>query len=98
MMAKKRKKVSRFNNMQKVAVIILVYNGKKYLSSLLESLFKYMPETVEQEIIVIDNASTDGSAEFVSRYYSQVTLLKQKTNLGFAAGNNVGFEYAISKG
>ncbi len=46
------------------------------------------------EIIVVDNASTDGSAELVEREYSEVTLVRSKANLGFARANNLGIKRA----
>ncbi len=83
--------------MKKVAVIIVNYNGKKYLSNLLESIFNYVPNAVKQEIIIIDNNSSDGSVGWLKENYPKVKLLEQKENLGFAEGNNVGFRYAIDK-
>ena len=64
--------------MKKVAVIIVNYNGRKYLSSLLESIFKYLPETVKQEIIIIDNNSTDDSVEWLRNNYSDLKLIKME--------------------
>ena len=84
--------------MKKVAVIILNYNGKKYLSKLLESIFNYSPKLVEQEIIVVDNNSADDSVGWLKTHYPKISLLLQAKNLGFAEGNNVGLRYAINNG
>ncbi|MBT3689992.1 glycosyltransferase, partial [bacterium] len=81
--------------MKRVAVIILNYNGKKYLPPLMGSLFSYLPKNVEQEIIIVDNNSSDDSIEYVKSNYPQVKLILNNENLGFAAGNNVGMKYAI---
>ena len=48
------------------------------------------------EVIVVDNASSDGSVEAVKDRFPQVELIENETNLGFAAGNNVGVKYAKS--
>jgi GT2 family glycosyltransferase len=50
------------------------------------------------DVIVVDNGSTDGSVEMLMREFPQITLLPQKTNLGFAAGCNVGMRYALGHG
>ena len=73
----------------KVSVIILNYNGKHLLEECLESLFSQTYQ--EREIIVVDNGSTDGSPDLLEqRYQSRITLIKERENLGFAEGNNVG--------
>lgn len=82
--------------MEKVAIIIVTYNGKKYLPNLLGSIFNYLPKTVSQEIIVVDNNSADGSIEWLENNYPQVILLTQIDNLGFAKANNLGIQYALS--
>lgn len=46
------------------------------------------------EVIVVDNASTDQSSEMVQKEFSKVVLIKNKKNLGFAAGNNIGIKRA----
>jgi hypothetical protein len=84
--------------MKKVALIIVNYNGKKYLPNLFGSIFKYPPEKVRQEIIVVDNDSNDGSDLWLIKNYPKLTLLKQQKNLGFAEGNNVGIKYAVKNG
>ncbi len=49
------------------------------------------------EIVVVENGSTDGSLEFLTKNYPQITVLPQKTNLGFDGGVNVGIRYALEK-
>lgn len=76
--------------MPDLAIVIVSYNARPYLERCLESLDQAPPETSHQ-ILVIDNASDDGSAEVVARRWPRVTLVRQRHNAGFAAGVNVGF-------
>ena len=78
----------------KVSVIIVNYNGKIFLERCLESLRKVNYENFE--IIVVDNNSTDGSVELVTKNYPSIILLKLNSNKGFAEPNNVAAK--ISKG
>ncbi len=77
-----------------VMVVIPNWNGKDVIGKCLESLQaqSYKPA----EIIVVENGSIDGSAEYIAINYPQVTLIKEPTNLGFAAGVNVGIKAAKS--
>ena len=70
----------------RVTVIILNWNGKPYLEGCLSSV---MARTYPDfEVVLVDNGSTDGSAEFVARRFPQVRIIRHDENLGFAAGNN----------
>jgi len=80
--------------MPKVSIIVLNWNGKKFLKNCLGSLAQLTYPQVE--IIVVDNNSEDGSQEFVKANYQKVILIENKKNYGFAKGNNIGFE--VSKG
>lgn len=80
----------------KVAIIILIWNGK---SDTLECLQSLSADTyAEKEIVVVDNGSTDKSAEAIRAAFPQVTILSNDRNLGFCAGNNVGIRYALEHG
>jgi len=74
------------------SVIILNYNGKKYLKKCLDSLKKL--NYPNYEVIFVDNASTDGSVEFIKKNYPEIKLIENKFNLGFSEGNNVGIRKA----
>lgn len=76
-----------------VSIILVNYNGADVVLNCLRSLLQFL-HTIPYEIIVVDNASTDGSATFISENFPTVQLLKQLENRGFGAGNNVGAKQA----
>lgn len=76
----------------KASVIVLAWNGLQYLPACLDALVAQ--DYADFETIVVDNGSTDGSADFVAEHYPQVRLIRNEHNLGFAAGNNVGLRAA----
>ncbi|MBN2593271.1 MAG: glycosyltransferase family 2 protein [Sedimentisphaerales bacterium] len=78
-----------------VSIIIVSWNTKGLLRDCLSSVCENAGE-IDYEIIVIDNASTDGSAEMVKNDFKQVILIENSENRGFAAANNQGM--AIAKG
>lgn len=71
-----------------VSIIIISYNTRQLLDDCLDSVYK---ETVDCsfEVRVVDNHSTDGSAEFIRAHYPQVALYASEENLGFARANNM---------
>lgn len=77
---------------RKVSIIIPNFNGKKYLADCIDSLYRLDFPREDYEIIVVDNASSDGSGEFVSSTYPDVLLITAKRNLGFASGCNLGIK------
>jgi GT2 family glycosyltransferase len=68
-------------------VIIVNHNGRAYLDGCLRSLLASQEDG--REIIVVDNASADGSADYLEGAYPEVRLLRADQNLGFGAGNNL---------
>tara|TARA_Y100000590_G_scaffold348924_1_gene400187 strand:- start:789 stop:1787 length:999 start_codon:yes stop_codon:yes gene_type:complete len=76
----------------KISIIIVNYNGKELLQKCLESLFKTDYENFE--VILVDNNSTDGSIEFVTKNYPKIIVIKLDSNKGFAEPNNVGAKIA----
>lgn len=82
---------------RKVLIVILVYNGADYIRDCLSSLAKITYPKDQFEILVIDNASTDNSAEYVKNNWTEIKLIVNHKNVGFAAGNNIGMQYAIDK-
>lgn len=75
------------------SVIIVNWNTKDLLRNCLRSVYERGGD-VDFEVIVIDNASTDGSAEIVKKGFPQVTLIENSQNRGFAAANNQGIAEA----
>jgi hypothetical protein len=75
-----------------VSVILVNWNGMKWLDKCLKSL---MDQTYNDfEIILVDNDSSDGSVEFVQKNFPNVRVIVNKSNLGFASGNNIGINNA----
>ncbi|MBN1568490.1 MAG: glycosyltransferase family 2 protein [Acidobacteria bacterium] len=80
-----------------VSVVVINWNGRDYLHACLESLVRQ--ESVDFEVIVVDNGSRDGSqemvqSEFVSRPGFKIQLIANEANRGFCAANNQGFAAA----
>lgn len=78
--------------MKKVLVIVVAYNGMRWLKRCLGSVYD------QADVYVFDNDSTDGSADFVAEHFPKAKLVRSADNLGFSKPNNLGFEYAIKKG
>ena len=75
-----------------ISIIIVNYNGKKWLQKCLDSL---LCQTYNNfEIIFVDNGSSDDSVEFVNNNYKdeRIKIIKSDKNLGFAGGNNLGID------
>lgn len=76
-----------------LSVLIVNWNTADLLCACLASIRRHPPST-PYEVIVVDNASSDGSAERVGREYPETVLVEEARNLGYAAGNNAAFERA----
>lgn len=74
--------------MKKVTVIIPNFNGIRFLKECLDALETQTSD--EFETLIVENASSDGSSEYIRKNYPWVHLLENETNLGFAGGVNVG--------
>ncbi len=83
--------------MPKVFVIIVNYNGQKYLPDLFSSLEKIKTDNYSVNLVVVDNNSTDGSLAWLKER-PDIHLITNQTNTGFAAGNNQGMQYALDEG
>lgn len=78
--------------MNMVSIIIVNWNGKKWLKNCLDSISKQSYKTIET--IVVDNNSSDGSVEYLKQNYLEVKLICNTSNLGFAPANNIGLKQA----
>lgn len=81
------------HNEPRVSVIILNFNGKRFLKECLDSVLNQTYRNYQ--IILVDNGSTDGSVEFIEKNYSEVKLIRNDKNFGFAEGNNIGIRRAL---
>jgi GT2 family glycosyltransferase len=80
--------------MKTVSVIIVNFNGAKYTGACLASLFRYHPrETLD--VIVVDNHSSDGSVESLTKEFPDVRFIALEENKGFGAANNAGVKHAL---
>ena len=76
------------------SVVIPNWNGRDLLEKYLPPVVDSLARNSENELIVVDNGSTDGSAEFVRTAFPQVRLVALPRNLGFGGGSNAGIRAA----
>lgn len=77
----------------KLSIVIICWNDWKVIENCLQSIFE-TTRKIEYEVIVSDNASTDGSVEKIRRQFPLVRVVENGANLGFARGNNAGIREA----
>ncbi len=68
-----------------IAVVILNYNGKRFLERFLADVVRFSPEA---DVVVADNASTDGSVDYLRKAHPEVQILVNEKNYGYAGGYN----------
>jgi GT2 family glycosyltransferase len=78
-------------------VVIVNWNGRELLKKCLNSLFANTSDT-SCRVVVVDNASLDGSADMVEQSYPQVKLFRNANNVGFSKANNIGIRYSLQNG
>jgi len=80
------------NNMNKkiVSVIVVNWNGKQHLENCFSSLLKQ--DYPDIEIIMVDNASNDGSVNFIKEKFPEIKLVQNQTNIGFGSAVNKGID------
>lgn len=79
----------------RTSVIIVSYNTRDILRGCLARLYE-VTQGLDVEVIVVDNDSHDGSADMVEWEFPTAEVIRSGSNLGFAAGNNLGFKHATS--
>lgn len=83
----------RFHNTFKVFTIVVTYNALDWIDKCLSSL---QASSYPLETIVIDNCSTDGTIEYMEKYFPKVKVLRQNKNLGFGQANNIAIKEALA--
>src|SRR5690606_6203728 len=73
-----------------VSIVIVSYNARDYLRECLRSIEATTPTSLQYEVIVVDNASTDGAPDMVAVEFPWVQLILNTANVGFAKANNQG--------
>ena len=77
-----------------ISIIIVNYNVKEYIIDCIQSIKRWTPEKISYEIIVIDNKSEDGSVWALTSKFPEITIIKNKQNIGFSRAINQGAELA----
>lgn len=89
------------NKNPKVFIVVLNWNRKEDTLECLNSVSQLSVVNYQLSVIVVDNASTDGSLSSINKFKSEnfdLRVMENKENLGYAAGNNVGIRYAMDHG
>ena len=79
----------------KILAVIVTYNGMPWIGRCLGSLEE---SRLRPEILVVDNASADGTPDWIKDNHPSVRLVRNTSNAGFAAANNIGLEIALKEG
>ncbi len=79
-----------------LTVVIVSYNVKFYLEQCLISLRRAL-RGIEAEIFVVDNASTDGSVDYLAERFPDISLISSNHNLGFARANNIAIRQSTGR-
>lgn len=77
-----------------LSIIIVSFNTREILKNCLKSIVGVRQSGPQTEVIIVDNASSDGSYEMIVKDFPEFKLIVNKTNLGFAKANNVGIKQA----
>ena len=80
--------------MPRLSIIIVTYNSTAYIDTCLRSLVEQRPK-VDHEILVVDNASTDGTLRSIRQRWTGVRVVDAGENLGFAGANNLGIRQSF---
>ena len=94
--AARRAKAGAVASTARVTVIVLNWNGERDTTACLESCLRQ--RGVETDLLLVDNASADGSGERLRDRFPMVEYLQTGANLGYAGGNNCGIGWALGRG
>lgn len=83
--------------MPDLSFITVTMNSMSTVKALFESFFKYVPVALNWEYFVIDNCSTDGTAEFIETNFPAIQVIKNSEIKGFAENNNIGISKSEGK-
>ena len=81
--------------MAKVFAVVVTFNGMKWMDRCLGSL---AGSKVPVSTVVIDNASTDGTPDYIENHFPDAHLIRSEVNYGFAKANNIGIRHALDNG
>jgi len=76
-------------SMRRLSIIIVTFNSRAHVDACIASLTQH-PPSIDHEIVVVDNASPDGTATEVRKRWPVVRVIDAGGNIGFAAANNIG--------
>ena len=81
--------------MKKLFIVVVTYKGQRWYDRCFSSLRR---STIPLQTIVVDNASNDGTVEYIKEHFPEVYLIESKENLGFGRANNIAMGYALDQG
>ena len=81
--------------MARILVTIVTYNARPWIDKCLESL---RTSSVPVDVLIVDNASPDGTADYIHDFYPDVELVENTSNSGFGAANNIGLRRTLERG
>ena len=76
-----------------ISIIVVAWNVKELLIECFDAL-RASTDSLNKQILLVDNGSVDGSADFIEQTYPEVTVIRSPTNLGFIRANNLAYEQA----
>jgi GT2 family glycosyltransferase len=88
-------KIEIMNEYKKLSVVIVTWNTEKFIVKCLESIFVFLENKIDFEVVIVDNNSTDKTVEKIEMFQQDkenIFLIKNKENSGFAGGNNQALE------
>ena len=93
--------VDNYSNIKTISIIVVSFNSLSYLKNCLDSIIKFPPGLGENEyeVIIVDNNSTDGTADFIEKNYlkySFIRLIENNKNMGFSHANNLAIKNSNS--